>query len=379
MEWSGGGGLGHYAFLLADALARHGGDVTLITREGYELTHATHAQRVITAWPAAPTGARGVRRGLRIGFARIGGWLRVCRLVSRARKRHPVVHLQSIDQSPEVIFGGILRLLGATLIVTLHNARPHDANARQRLMQNLGMRLPHGFVVHTEAVAQEVRRARPRPASIRALAHPSYRRLAELAAPAAPPREGLLRIGSLGMIRPYKGLEFVVDVVRRLRARGMCIELRVAGRATNPEWVGGLLATLPEGAASSRLEYLPLADLLHEVAQADVLLLGHRSTSESGIAQLALGAGVPVIGPRIGALGRLLEAEPAWLFEPEDHDEAEQRMLAVLAHLGENRDALRRRALAVAESAPSWEEMAEACLDLACETADAAPRRGRSS
>ncbi len=37
VEWSGGGGIGHYSYLLSDALGRAGLPTVLATRQGHEL------------------------------------------------------------------------------------------------------------------------------------------------------------------------------------------------------------------------------------------------------------------------------------------------------------------------------------------------------
>ena len=211
VEWSGGGGLGHYAFLLADALARARPDVTLVTRRGFELGDAPRAHRVVTPWRAAPAWRRGPLRSAAVGAARIAGWFHVCRVVLRSRDAHPIVHLQGIDRSPEILFGALLRLMGATGIVTLHNAVPHDSGRARRATQAVALRIPHGFIAHTADVRSEIRRHRGSRAPVRVLPHPTYRRLAEVGDDGGGIVRGRrLRIGAFGMIRPYKGLEFVV-------------------------------------------------------------------------------------------------------------------------------------------------------------------------
>jgi glycosyltransferase involved in cell wall biosynthesis len=363
VEWSGGGGLGHYAFLLADAMARGRPDVTLFTREGHELSAAPHHQEVVTAWRRAPA-TTGARRKARIAGDRLAGWVHVARRVLRERGRRPVVHLQSIDQISELVAAAALRAMGATLILTLHNAEPHDAGRIGRHTQGAALRIPHGFVVHTAQAAEAIRKIRPG-APIAEMAHPSYRRLAEVVGGDTVARTpGRVRIGFIGMLRPYKGLEFVVDVVRGLLDERAALELRVAGRAGSRKWVQEILAGIPAERAPARLEYLSLRDLVAELRACDVVLLGHRSESESGIALLALGAGVPVLAPRMGALARLLGEHDDWLFPPGEVEAARDRVRGVLQARDEAPDDVRARALAVADRAPTWEAMATACASL---------------
>ena len=335
VEWSGGGGIGHYAFLLTEALAREGVDVVHFTRRGHELSGLSphHAERLM--WPAAPALPRGMRRSALVGGGRTLGWVRSARAVLALRRRRPVVHIQTLDHVSEILFGVLCRAAGARVLATVHNVRPHDATARHAFTQTVGLRVPHGIIVHAEEAAAEMRRRAAPGTPVAVLGHPSYRRLVELTDRPEPVRGPVPRVGALGMIRPYKGLEFVIDTFRAVHADGLPCELRVAGRPSDVPWVRSLLDGLPPGSVTSRLEYLPLSDFVDEVLACDVLLLGHRSLSESGIAQLALGAGVPVIGPRVGALARLLADRPEWLYEPEDHAGAARRLRTVLSDVAE--------------------------------------------
>ena len=62
MEWSGGGGIGHYSYLLADALARAGLPAVLATRPDHELEgRVPQAARVRAVWPRAPSRLPGGR------------------------------------------------------------------------------------------------------------------------------------------------------------------------------------------------------------------------------------------------------------------------------------------------------------------------------
>lgn len=367
VEWSGGGGIGHYAFLLAEALATEGMDVIHFTRRGHELSGlaSRHSERLM--WPAAPALPRGLRRTSLVGAGRLLGWLRSARAVLAVRRSRPVVHIQTLDHISEILFGLVCRTAGARVVATVHNMRPHDATARHALTQTIGLRVPHAIVVHTEEAAAEVRRSARPDVPVAVLGHPSYRRLVELTRRPERQRGSVPRVGALGMIRPYKGLEFVIETFRAVHAAGIACELRVAGRPSDVPWVDSLLDRLPPGSATARLEYLPLPDFVDEVLACDVLLLGHRSLSESGIAQLALGAGVPVIGPRVGALARLLADRPEWLYEPEDRDDAARRLGPVLGEVAEQRGALRASALSLSDTAPSWAAMAQRCVALVTE------------
>lgn len=364
VEWSGGGGLGHYAFLLANALASTRPGVALCTRQGHDLEGARHRQAIALVWRKAPHGKRGLRRKLVVGSDVARGWLRLSRRISAQRSLRPVVHFQGLEHVGEAAFALVLRALGATVVATVHNAQPHDASTfRIRAWQRY-LRVLHGAVVHTAEAEGEVQRATRGRIPIRTLGHPSYGPLVELVGSPASRPSGPLRIASLGMVRPYKGLELVVDVFCTLAAHDDDVVLRVAGRAQDLAWAQSTLARAPRDTVSSRLEYLPLPDFIDEVRSADVLLLGHKSRSESGIAQLALAAGVPVVAPRMGALARLLETRPDWLYEPEVAADAAAKLRPLLRLLHADRGGLAPAARNVAALAPSWSAMARECQGL---------------
>ena len=113
----------------------------------------------------------------------------------------------------------------------------------------------------------------------------------------------------LGSLRPYKGFDTVVAAFGRALTDDSSLHLRVVGRASDEAAVRELLGRLPPDAVSFDLRYLTIDELVGEARSADVLLLGHRRASESGILHLALAAGTPVVGPDIAGIGRLLAGQ----------------------------------------------------------------------
>ena len=73
---------------------------------------------------------------------------------------------------------------------------------------------------------------------------------------------------------------------------------------------------------------------------------------------------MPVIAPRMGSLATLLAVQEDWLYEPGDVDDAVRRAHRLLGQMEHDRQALRPAALAVADQAPSWDEMAAEAMAL---------------
>jgi glycosyltransferase involved in cell wall biosynthesis len=176
-------------------------------------------------------------------------------------------------------------------------------------------------------------------------------------------------VAHLGSLRPYKGFDTVVAAFDRALAEDRSLHLRVVGRASDEAGVRALLDRLPAEAVSFDLRYLSIDELVGEARSADVLLLGHRRASESGILHLALAAGTPVVGPDIAGIGRLLACKSDWLYPPADVDAAAAAVASVVRATRADRAGTRAAARAIADdSAPSWDAVAARHLALLKET-----------
>ncbi|HEX6002145.1 MAG TPA: glycosyltransferase family 4 protein [Hyphomicrobiaceae bacterium] len=107
------------------------------------------------------------------------------------------------------------------------------------------------------------------------------------------------RLLFFGRILAYKGLPALVSAMEMLRAEGVPVELGVFGDGQ----LGPLRPRLQ--AIGAEIENRWIAD--HEVAgilaRYHAVALSHNECSQSGVAAVALGAGLPVIGSGVGGLG----------------------------------------------------------------------------
>jgi glycosyltransferase involved in cell wall biosynthesis len=373
VEWSGGGGIGHYSYLLTDALARAGLPAVLATREGPELEgRVPQAGRIASPWRRAPRRLSGKLRVMFIALTWALGWLRVVGMAVRGRAvgRPVIVHVQAPESTAELVFLAILRVVSHRLVITAHNAVPHDSPGIGRMLHRATYRLPHLIITQTPGEAEIVRRLAGRGAHIGVVAHGTYGPIADaFPSSAEVDGDGGTRVAHLGSLRPYKGFDTVVEVFDRALADDSSVHLRVVGRASDEAAVRELLDRLPPDAVSFDLRYLTIDELVGEARSADVLLLGHRRASESGILHLALAAGTPVVGPDIAGIGRLLAGKSEWLYPPADVDAAAEAVACVLRETRADRVGTRAAARAIADdSAPSWDEVAAQHLALLKET-----------
>ena len=145
------------------------------------------------------------------------------------------------------------------------------------------------------------------------------------------------------MIRPYKGVDLLLEAVARQPEDSDWL-LVVVGEP----W-GGLGEALEkqmrrlgiEDRVRLRLGWFPEAEVPTLLAAADLVVLPYRSGSQSAVAPLALGAGVPVLSTAVGGLSEVVRhGVDGWLVAPGS--------AAELAHAFQELDRPRLAALASA-------------------------------
>ena len=275
-----------YDHELAAALARAGVTVDLVTApfrfgtrptpDGYAL-HETFYPR-----------SGGIdRRRLRVAVKALEHPLAMRRLT---RTSADVLHLQWLA-APE-LDRALLRT-STPLVFTAHDLLPRRTARRTRLWRALFDRFDR-IVVHSERGRRTLAALGAREDRLRVIPHPVFQ--------SDPPRRDDGRtVLSLGVIRPYKGLEDAVDAVLRVPDA----RLLVAGDPRVP--LDRLRATAGDR-AEWRLGYLERPALEQALSEATVAVFPYRAElDQSGALLQALGAGVPAVVYDVGGLGEVVE------------------------------------------------------------------------
>ena len=193
-----------------------------------------------------------------------------------------------------------IRSKGIRVVSIVHDATPHAGDLRSWAASWMFRDLSHSDLVITlsEHVAQSIRRlGLIDGSSVCSLFHPD---LGEAAVETRiPPRVGgPFRIAFVGRILPYKGLELLVGAVELLRREGRAIELGVFGEGClkgNATRLGRLEAEVVN-------RWLTMVEISNALRRYDAVALAHVEASQSGIAALAAGHGLPVISNPVGGL-----------------------------------------------------------------------------
>jgi glycosyltransferase involved in cell wall biosynthesis len=233
--------------------------------------------------------------GFALGMARVPGLAR--RLVRQARdfRADAVVSVMTHLWTPLV--APALARAGLRYVPMVHDAEPHPGDAGALWEWRLGRELDaaQSAIVFSESVAAGLRRRRPG----LALHRLALGALLPGATPAARGAGAGPHFVNLGRLRAYKGIDLLRDAWALFQPRHPGATLLVAGEGDAEALAPGLSA-LPGVTVQAR--WLDEAEMAALVAGADAVVLPYREASQSGVAPVAHGMGVPVVATAVGGL-----------------------------------------------------------------------------
>lgn len=210
---------------------------------------------------------------------------------------------------------------GPRTVVVAHNVTPHESRPGDRLLVRRLLSSVDGVVVHSAeqaALAHELGARRVEVADL----PPHLPGGPRLDAPAGSlvPRDGGVRLLSLGVVRDYKGVDLLLEAVRRSPSARLTVAGELWGEAGRTV---RRLAADPEltGRVELREGYVPAAELPALLASHDALVLPYRSGTASQNALLAFAHGLPVVATRTGSFpAQVRDGVDGILVEPGDVD-----------------------------------------------------------
>jgi glycosyltransferase involved in cell wall biosynthesis len=256
----------------------------------------------------------------------------------------------------------LLRRPRPPAVAVAHNPADHDAGLVARLAARSVLRRCDAIFTHARVLEEALTPASPgRPTASHPLPPPEIdvlpmrERARECLALPIDRRVALF----LGLIRPYKGVDLALEAMARLPADDDWM-LVVAGEPWGDlgRAVRSRVRELAlEDRVSLRLGWVPEAEVACLLAAADLVVLPYRSGSQSAVVPLAIAAGLPVLGTRVGGLPEVVEdGINGVLVEPGSVDALARALVALtagkLAELAEGAAATRSRL--------TWDGYAEA-------------------
>lgn len=181
-----------------------------------------------------------------------------------------------------------IRLSPSVLVRTVHNTTPHEAGRRGEaaLLSAVDNSTSH-FILLNPTTPVPTRK----PHSV--IVHGDYRGVYETL-PRADPVRG--RLANFGLIRPYKGLEQLIDAFKQVPGDAT---LRILGHSSSPDLARNLRErAMADHRIGFRMEFIDDPALALELSSAELVILPYTAMHNSGAVLLALSLNRPVLVPQ---------------------------------------------------------------------------------
>lgn len=224
-------------------------------------------------------------------------WWRTARKIAAKSPDLVVFHWWTVFMLPCFwIMMFVLRQHGIKTALICHNLADHDAAGLKAAASRRMLAQPDAYLVHSSEHAAILAEEHPGKPLVR---HPLPVYGHYPAAQGALPRRGRLELLFFGFIRPYKGLDLLIDALSSLNDPQ--VFLTVVGEP----W-GDTAALLRHAQTAPNVElhlsYASDEQASEYFARADLVVLPYRAATGSAVASLAIGYGKPILATRTGGL-----------------------------------------------------------------------------
>lgn len=215
----------------------------------------------------------------------------------------------------------------AVPLAICHNVIPHDASHLAKLLGGLALKSMKGYVVHAANERERLSEVIPA-ARVKLGFHPLYDQFpnVEISQTEARRRLGIEEEAKIvlyfGLIRPYKGVDLLVEAASRLDdVNGL--KILICGEIYEQrDRLLQKIARVPADRIELIDRYIPNEEVALYFRVADLIALPYRSATQSGVIPIAYACGRPVLATRVGGLTEVVEeGESGYLVEPGDAGE----------------------------------------------------------
>ena len=236
-------------------------------------------------------------------------------------KRPDVIHVQYLPllerQIPlELWFLKYCRFLGSTLVVTVHDIAPHDQEERAGEFSQ-AFEMADALICHSEAAKKQVlARCNVARERIWVIPHgPLFfdRTKDDERASARTPcgvDDEECMVLCQGMIRPYKGIEFLLDAWAELQGSGTRAKLIIAGSGESDilERIRQKVQALGLGDTVKLLfEFAPTATMVSYYRAADIVVYPYKAITTSGALMTGIAQRKAIVATSLPAFREILE------------------------------------------------------------------------
>jgi D-inositol-3-phosphate glycosyltransferase len=241
--------------------------------------------------------------------------------------------LQFFDRTALMMF---YKLMGKRIVFTAHNVNAGKRDSNDSFLNRWTLRIQYlladHIFVHTEKMKTELLQDFGAPRE-KVTVIP-FGLNDSVPDTALTPAEARQRLGItqsdkailfFGAIRPYKGLEYLVDAFRRLAARDSSYRLIIAGekKKGSEGYLEEIQSTISSEFATEqviqRIAFIPDEETELYFKAADVLVLPYTLVFQSGVLFLSYNFGLPAVATQVGSFeDDIAEGETGFLCAPRD-------------------------------------------------------------
>ena len=241
-------------------------------------------------------------------------WRKACRSFEAHSARTVILEWWTAFHAPSFRFmAEYLERKGIGVVALCHNVFDHESAWWHRALSRAALSKRKAFLVHSSKDAAILKSLAPG-SRIEVHAHPvldHFRAEGRIL-----PRRAGLELLFFGFVRPYKGLDVLIDAMKILQNDD--VFLSVVGEWWSPDRnLRDRIGRLPKVEVVDG--YAPEEEAAAHFRRADVVVLPYRSATGSGVIPLAYRYGKPVIASRVGGIpDHVQDRVSGLLVEPEN-------------------------------------------------------------
>lgn len=250
------------------------------------------------------------------------------------------------------------------ILFVCHNVFPHERFPLDKFLTKLTLRQGDRYIVQSGQDEEDLKSVVKNPVYERTV-HPTYNTYKfgditrEEARKRLQIREEEKVILFFGLIRKYKGLQYLLEAMPQIKSEIEHVKLLVVGEMRDDQIpCQEIIETCGiQDVVNLHTAYVPDREVEKYFAASDVVVLPYVSATQSGIVQIAYGFEKPVIVTRVGGLPEVVtDQKTGYVVEPEDEKQLAE---AVVRYFKEGKEAEFSRNIKEEAYRFSWDRMAE--------------------
>ncbi len=256
------------------------------------------------------------------------------------------------------------RLKHTKILFVCHNVLPHERFPLDKLLTKITLRQGNCYIVQSKQDEEDLKQIIRNPIYEKAV-HPTYEAYKFTGMTQQEARRELIIereekvILFFGLIRKYKGLQYLLKAMPRVQKEVEHVRLLVVGemREEQNQYMNLIKELEIEDVVDLRMEYVPDCEVEKYFMASDVVVLPYVSATQSGIVQVAYGFEKPVIVTNVGGLPEVVSNNRTGYVVKSEN--VEQLADAVIRFFAEDKGAEFSKNIKEEARRFSWDRMTE--------------------